>query len=104
MYFPAAFDAKANAKIEMRYSKERRIPVREPDALRFACNAINVGRLVILNEISSELSNRLEARGVQGLQVQLTEFLKAGGAAKCLALRLSEMDTTHAAKDPGRVA
>ena len=29
MYFPAAFDAEANAKIEMRYPKERRIPVRE---------------------------------------------------------------------------
>jgi len=27
----------------------------------------------------------------------LTEFLKAGGAAKCLVLRLSEMDVTHGA-------
>ena len=45
MYFPAAFDAEANAKIEMHYPKQRRIPVREVDALRFACNAINVGRL-----------------------------------------------------------
>jgi len=104
MYFPAAFDAEANAEIEQHYPKERRIPVREPDALRFACNAINVGRLVLLNEISSELNNRLEARGFQVVQVQLTEFLKAGGAAKCLALRLSEMDTTHAAKEPGQAA
>jgi N-dimethylarginine dimethylaminohydrolase len=31
------------------------------------------------------------------VQVELTEFLKAGGAAKCLVLRLSEMDITHAA-------
>jgi hypothetical protein len=27
----------------------------------------------------------------------LTEFLKAGGAAKCLVLRLSEMNVTHRA-------
>ena len=104
MYFPAAFDAESNAKIEMRYPKERRIPVREADALRFACNAINVGRWILLNEISSELSRRLEARGFQVVQVQLTEFLKAGGAAKCLALRLSEMEATHAAKEPAHAA
>lgn len=95
MYFPAAFDAAANAEIESRYPTERRIPVTEADALHFACNAINVGQMLLLNEISGELSRQLEARGFQIVQVQLTEFLKAGGAAKCLALRLSEMDTTH---------
>jgi ornithine--oxo-acid transaminase len=104
LYFPAAFDAEANAKIEMRYSKERRISVSETDALRFACNAINVGRLILLNEISRELSRRLEARGFQVVQLQLTEFLKAGGAAKCLALRLSEMDETHSMVEPSRAA
>jgi ornithine--oxo-acid transaminase len=104
LYFPAAFDAESNAKIETRYPKERRIPVREVDALRFACNAINVGRLVLLNEISNELSRRLETRGFQVVQVRMTEFLKAGGAAKCLALRLSEMDATHAAQNPPQAA
>jgi N-dimethylarginine dimethylaminohydrolase len=100
LYFPAAFDAESNAKIEMRYAKERRIPVREADALRFACNAINVGRMILLNEISNELRGQLEERGFQVVQVQMTEFLKAGGAAKCLVLRLSEMDATHLAKAP----
>jgi N-dimethylarginine dimethylaminohydrolase len=104
LYFPAAFDAESNAKIEMCYPKERRIPVREVDALRFACNAINVDRLVLLNEISGELSRRLEMRGFQVVQVRMTEFLKAGGAAKCLALRLSEMDTTHAGHQPLQAA
>jgi N-dimethylarginine dimethylaminohydrolase len=104
LYFPAAFDAESNAKIEMRYSKELRIPVREVDALRFACNAINVGRSILLNVISKELSRRLEARGFQIVQVPLTEFLKAGGAAKCLVLRLSEMDATHSAKAPVQAA
>ena len=104
MYFPAAFDADSNAKIEMRYPQERRIPVREEDALRFACNAINVGRLILLNEISADLSCRLQAHGFDVVQVRLTEFLKAGGAAKCLALRLSEMDVTHSTKLPARAA
>ncbi len=97
MYFPKAFDAESLAKIEQRYSPDQRICVGEPDALRFACNAINVGRRIVLNEISVELSTQLEDLGFWIQQVPLTEFLKAGGAAKCLALRLSEMDVTHAA-------
>jgi len=97
MYFPTAFDAESNAKIEYHYPKKCRIPVSEMDALRFACNAINVGRHILLNEISADLSQRLEGCGFLVVQVRLTEFLKAGGAAKCLVLRLSELDATHSA-------
>lgn len=104
LYFPAAFDAESNAKIEMRYAKDRRMAVCEVDALRFACNAINVGRTVVLNEISGELRGQLEERGFQVVQVQMTEFLKAGGAAKCLALRLSEMDATHRTMAPAKAS
>ena len=104
MYFPAAFDAQAKATIEKKYPKERRIVVDEADALRFACNAVNVERTVVVNEISRELCARLAARGFEVVQVRLTEFLKAGGAAKCLALRLSEMAVTHSGKVPVRQA
>ncbi len=97
MYFPQAFDAESNAKIESRYAASKRIRVSEADALRFACNAINVGHRIVLNQISDDLREKLEALGFHVEQVQLTEFLKAGGAAKCLALRLSEMEITHPA-------
>jgi ornithine--oxo-acid transaminase len=97
MYFPAAFDAASLARIEARYPVEKRICVSEKDALRFACNAVNVGRTILLNEISADLCAELQSRGFRVVQVELTEFLKAGGAAKCLVLRLSEMDITHAA-------
>jgi ornithine--oxo-acid transaminase len=95
MYFPAAFDRESQLKIESRYSNKHRICVSEPDALQFACNAVNIGRNILLNHISDELCADLESRGFQIVQVDLTEFLKAGGAAKCLVLRLSEMDVTH---------
>ncbi len=97
LYFPGAFDAASQSRIEAHYPEEKRIAIGEADALRFACNAINVGCTIILNEISNELRDRLECLGFRVLQVQLSEFLKAGGAAKCLALRLSEMDVTHTA-------
>ena len=97
MYFPKAFDAESLAKIEKRYPKDKRICVDDSDASRFACNAVNVGRVIVLNEVSVELSTQLQDLGFCVVQVPLTEFLKAGGAAKCLVLRLSELDVTHAA-------
>ena len=97
MYYPAAFDADSQQKIEKRYSEAKRICVSESDALRFACNAVNIGRTILLNQISTELSVRLESLGYHVIQVELSEVLKAGGAAKCLVLRLSEMDVTHRA-------
>ena len=95
MYFPGAFDAASQSMIEAHYAKEKRIVVCEGDALRFACNAINIGRTIILHEISNELRLQLESLGFRVVEVHLSEFLKAGGAAKCLALRLSEMNVTH---------
>ena len=90
MYFPDAFDHVSLHRIDAFYPPEKRIVVREADAVCFACNAINVGRTIILNKISSKLSGELEHLGFKVIQVELTEFLKAGGAAKCLVMKLSK--------------
>ena len=97
MYFPNAFDAESLTQIEAHYPEHKRIRVSDADALRFACNAVNVGRTIVLNQVSDGLRDHLHSLGFHVVQVQLTEFLKAGGAAKCLVLRLSEMEVTHAA-------
>ncbi len=90
MYFPGAFDAGSLGKIELRYKQEQRIVVAEPDAVRFACNAVNVGKMVIVNQISEELHGELNSRGFEVVELELDEFLKAGGAAKCLVLKLDQ--------------
>jgi len=89
MYYPHAFDEASVAKIEDYYPAGKRIIVTEADALRFACNVINVNRTVILNKVSMELSDPLKSKGFRVIEVALSEFMKAGGAAKCLAMRLS---------------
>jgi ornithine--oxo-acid transaminase len=89
MYFPDAFDHLSLHKIEAFYPPEKRIIVTEADAVCFACNAINVGRTIVLNKISSKLTEQLEMRGFEVVQIALSEFLKAGGAAKCLVMKLS---------------
>jgi N-dimethylarginine dimethylaminohydrolase len=90
MYFPDAFDHLSLHRIEAFYPPEKRIIVREIDAVSFACNAINVGRTIILNRITTKLSSQLEQLNFRVIQVELTEFLKAGGAAKCLVMKLSK--------------
>lgn len=89
LYYPPAFDAASLEQIESFYPPHKRIAVPEQDACRFACNAINIDRTIVLNQISRELTARLESAGFRVLQLPLDEFLKAGGAAKCLVLKLS---------------
>ncbi len=88
MYYPAAFDLPSLRRIEAFYAPSKCIPVEEADALCFACNAVNVDRTIILNAISPTLTHQLERRGFKVIQVNLSEFLKAGGAAKCLVMTL----------------
>jgi len=54
------------------------------------CNAIVIGGAVALQAgFSSSLRRRLVRRGLTLYPLDLSEFLKAGGSAKCLVLRLS---------------
>jgi ornithine--oxo-acid transaminase len=97
MYFPAAFDAASLEKIEAFYAEEKRVVVSEVDAAHFACNAVNIGKTIVLNRVSAELELELRGRGFEVIQVELDEFLKAGGAAKCLVMKLTA--EVHAAKE-----
>jgi ornithine--oxo-acid transaminase len=91
MYYPEAFDAASLARIEAFYPAEKRILVEEADAVRFACNVVNVDRTLILNRIGSGLRAQLEARGFEVVQLEHSEFMKAGGAAKCLVMKLPNL-------------
>lgn len=96
MYYPAAFDDVSRARIAARVPAERRIPVNEADAFDFSCNAVNSGRNIFLNRASEALVEELHSRGFAVRQTPLTEFMKAGGSAKCLTLKLSERRITAA--------
>ncbi|MBD2138502.1 TIGR00300 family protein [Anabaena sp. FACHB-1237] len=90
LYYPGAFDSYSNRLIQMRVAPEKRIAIEEADAVNFACNAVNVESIVIMNKASDSLKSRLAEVGFQIIETPLTEFLKAGGAAKCLTLRVTE--------------
>jgi N-dimethylarginine dimethylaminohydrolase len=86
IWFPDAFDAYGRKVIEA--NVPRLLPVVEAEAHRFACNAVVVGKTVIHNAGSPRLAEDLRQRGYEPIALELDEFLKAGGSAKCLTLRL----------------
>ena len=90
LYYPGAFDSYSNHIIEGRVPKEKRIAIAEADAVNFACNSVNVGQTIVMNKASNSLKQRLADVGFKVIETPLTEFLKAGGAAKCLTLRINE--------------
>jgi N-dimethylarginine dimethylaminohydrolase len=90
IYFPDAFDRYGRRVLDERIP--RLIPVMEADAKRFGCNAVVVGKTVVINAGCEQLANDLHAAGFAAVAVELGEFLKAGGSAKCLTLRLDGED------------
>ena len=91
LYYPPAFDRYSNQLIESRIPPHKRIAASEADAIQFACNSVNIDELIIMNHASEGLQQRLNAAGFKVILTPLSEFLKAGGAAKCLTLKLTEV-------------
>ena len=60
----------------------------DDDARKFGCNAVVVGKTVIVNAGCGTLKAGLEKLGHAVAMVELDEFIKSGGSAKCLTLRL----------------
>jgi N-dimethylarginine dimethylaminohydrolase len=90
LYYPPAFDDESRAAIEKRVAPPRRIAIGEEDALAFACNAVNIGTTVVVNRATKEFVQALARKGFEVVQTPMSEFMKAGGSAKCLTLRLDE--------------
>ncbi len=90
LYHPPAFDFDSRMAIETRIPPHKRIVVDTADAGNFACNAVNVGNHVFLNQASDPLKAQLMLAGFKVVEIRLSEFLKAGGSAKCLTLNLIE--------------
>ncbi len=89
LYYPGAFDEYGLKVIEANVPEEKRLTVTGQEARNFACNAVQLGRFVFLNQPSARLSEALKRRGFEVVGLDLCEFLKAGGSAKCLTLRLN---------------
>lgn len=89
LYYPEAFDAYGNTVIENNFPAEKCIAVTKEEATKFSCNAVNVDKFIVMNKTSDRLKNELKNKGFEIFEVELDEFLKAGGSSKCLTLKLT---------------
>ncbi|MGE3818296.1 MAG: dimethylarginine dimethylaminohydrolase family protein [Isosphaeraceae bacterium] len=96
LYFPGAFDDYGRRVLRERIPGL--IEVGAEEAASFSCNAVVVGRDVVLNEETPGLTRALGEAGYIVHPVRLTEFIKAGGSAKCLTLRLDGEDAASWAR------
>jgi N-dimethylarginine dimethylaminohydrolase len=86
IWHPPAFDAYGQRVVGTHV--KTLIPVVEEEAQRFGCNAVVVGRTVVMNTGCPQLAEALQSHGYTAVPTPLDEFIKAGGSAKCLTLRL----------------
>jgi len=88
LYVPGAFTAAGRSAIAERVAPDRRIEVEEADACQLAANAVCLGDTLMMSACSDRLRAELTERGYRVAVVPLGAFLRSGGSAFCLTLRL----------------
>lgn len=84
-YVPDAFVDESRARLEALGAEL--IPIDQDEGLRLACNSMSVNNTVVLStQEVSKFPKALERAGFNVLALDLSEFAKSGGGAKCLTL------------------
>jgi N-dimethylarginine dimethylaminohydrolase len=90
VWFPAAFDEYGQKAIREHVSNL--IDVAPEEAIHFCCNAVVINREIVLPEGAPKLVSALTERGYRCHELPMSEFLKAGGACKCLTMFMPQRD------------
>jgi N-dimethylarginine dimethylaminohydrolase len=88
MYVPGAFTAIGRAEIGARIAAENLIAIGDDDAMQLAANAVCLGNTLVMSGCSARLRDTLAERGYRVIATPLPSFLRSGGSAFCLTLRL----------------
>jgi len=88
VYYPGAFAPEALNAIHAHVKPARRIALDRADATRFAANAVSFDGVIVMSSCSEGLRRTLAERGYTVAKTPLHAFLRSGGSACCLTLRL----------------
>lgn len=86
LIYPGAFSSEALSKIRNLGGNE--LTVTEEEAKHFACNAVVIKKNVILPSDCPQTEDMLKQAGYTTFPLPMSEFIKSGGACKCLTLKL----------------
>ena len=64
------------------------LEVSKKEAEKFACNSITIDNAVIMPAGCHTIERELHRHGFVVADVEMTEFLKSGGACRCLVLEI----------------
>jgi len=103
MYLPDAFTKAGRAAIRQRVAPDQRIEIGSRDGGRLAANAVCLGDAVVMSGCGERLRAELAERGYRVVTTPLPSFLRSGGSAFCLTLRLDRRSVPAAAM-PDRAA
>jgi N-dimethylarginine dimethylaminohydrolase len=84
MIHAPAFDQTGLALI--RHYFKQVLEVGEADANNFACNALALGKKVVLQKGSQDTCGKLCKLGFEPVEVDTSEFMKSGGSVYCLKM------------------
>ncbi len=95
MYYPGAFDKASLEAINSIVPKSKQIVVNKEDADTFSCNAVAIDKpktgsdkVIIMNAASDALKKKLNNIGYEVITTSTNEYIRAGGATKCMTLEL----------------
>jgi len=94
LYYPPAFSKLSIAAIRDRVPADALIEASDEDAERFAVNAVNIGREIVMAEPAQRLTDELKEHGYNTVPVHLRPFIMSGGGAYCMTLRLDLKSTS----------
>jgi N-dimethylarginine dimethylaminohydrolase len=90
VWFPAAFDEYGQRAIREHVADL--IDVLPEEAMHFSCNAVVLERDIVLPEGAPKLVSMLHDRGYWCHELPMSEFIKAGGACKCLVMFMPQRE------------
>ncbi len=86
MLWPGAWDSYGRTVIEALVPEP--LVLEADEASAFVANSVVVGRTVLMPSCPPRVGRQLEAWGLTPVEVDVGEFLKAGGGCRCLTLAL----------------
>tara|TARA_Y100000034_G_scaffold103692_1_gene129563 strand:+ start:33719 stop:34525 length:807 start_codon:yes stop_codon:yes gene_type:complete len=84
LVYPPAFEGFKSTAADV----GKLIAVGKKDAMKFACNSVIIGDHCIMPSGCEETANKVAEHGFKVHLIDMSEFIKAGGACKCLTLEL----------------
>jgi N-dimethylarginine dimethylaminohydrolase len=87
LFWPRAFDEWMVEDAD-HYTDIKLLAVPSDESRRFACNAVVINDTVIIPSNCPGTKTILNREGFKVLETPMTEFIKAGGACKCLTLKM----------------